>query len=66
MVTNLPYIKGELSAGYAEFGYFMAGFPLGYVVGSILVGKVTYKSRRILMLGGLFIGAHIHFARVQL
>ncbi|MBJ7929173.1 MULTISPECIES: MFS transporter [Bacillus cereus group] len=56
MVTNLPYIKDELSAGYAEFGYFMAGFPLGYVVGSMLVGKVTYKSRRILMLGGLFIG----------
>ena len=28
MVTNLPYIKDELSAGYAEFGYFMAGFPL--------------------------------------
>ncbi|WP_237980122.1 MFS transporter [Bacillus thuringiensis] len=56
LVTNLPYIKDELSAGYAEYGYFMAGFPLGYVVGSILVGKVTYKSRRILMLGGLFIG----------
>ncbi|EEK72865.1 MULTISPECIES: MFS transporter [Bacillus] len=56
MVTNLPYIKDELSAGYAEYGYFMAGFPLGYVVGSMLVGKVTYKSRRILMLGGLFIG----------
>ncbi|PEX84603.1 MFS transporter [Bacillus cereus] len=56
MVTNLPYIKDELSAGYAEYGYFMAGFPLGYVVGSILVGKITYKSRRILMLGGLFIG----------
>lgn len=56
MVTNLPYIKDELSAGYAEYGYFMAGFPLGYVIGSVLVGKVTYKSRRILMLGGLFIG----------
>lgn len=56
MVTNLPYIKDELSAGYAEYGYFMAGFPLGYVVGSILIGEVTYKSRRILMLGGLFIG----------
>jgi MFS family permease len=56
MVTNLPYIKDELSAGYAEYGYFMAGFPLGYVIGSALVGKVTYKSRRILMLGGLFIG----------
>ncbi|MES5927286.1 MFS transporter [Bacillus cereus group sp. MG9] len=56
MVTNLPYIKDELSAGYAEYGYFMAGFPLGYVVGSILVGKVKYRSRRLLMLGGLFVG----------
>ncbi|EJQ13591.1 hypothetical protein IE3_02490 [Bacillus cereus BAG3X2-1] len=56
IVTNLPYIKDELSAGYAEYGYFLAGFPLGYVVGSILVGKITYKSRRILMLGGLFLG----------
>ncbi|MGG0724890.1 MFS transporter [Bacillus mycoides] len=56
MVTNLPYIKDELSAGYAEYGYFMAGFPLGYVVGSMLVGKVKYRSRRLLMLGGLFVG----------
>lgn len=62
MVTNFPYIKDELSAGYAEFGYFMAGFPLGYVVGSILVGKVTYKSRRILMLGGLFVGGLTYIA----
>ncbi|PFL24738.1 MFS transporter [Bacillus cereus] len=56
IVTNLPYIKDELSAGYAEYGYFMAGFPLGYVVGSVLVGKVKYRSRRLLMLGGLFVG----------
>lgn len=56
MVTNLPYIKDELSAGYAEYGYFMAGFPLGYVVGSMLVGKVKNRSRRLLMLGGLFVG----------
>ncbi|MGE7873326.1 MFS transporter [Bacillus paramycoides] len=56
MVTNLPYIKDELSAGYTEYGYFMAGFPLGYVVGSMLVGKVKYRSRRLLMLGGLFVG----------
>ncbi|MES9696394.1 MFS transporter [Bacillus sp. JJ927] len=56
MVTNLPYIKDELSAGYAEYGYFLAGFPLGYVVGSMLVGKVKYRSRRLLILGGLFVG----------
>ncbi|OFD45730.1 MFS transporter [Bacillus mycoides] len=62
MVTNLPYIKDELSAGYAEYGYFMAGFPLGYVVGSILVGKVKYRSRRLLMLGGLFVGGLIYIS----
>ncbi|MDM5189015.1 MFS transporter [Bacillus sp. DX4.1] len=56
MVTNLPYITDELSASYAEYGYFMAGFPLGYVIGSMLVGKVQYHSRRVLMLGSLVIG----------
>lgn len=56
MVINLPYIMEELSAGYADYGYFMAGFPLGYVIGSILVGKVQYHSRRLLMLGALLIG----------
>ena len=50
MVTNLPYIKDELSAGYAEYGYFMAGFPLGYVVGSILVGKVNIEAVEYLCL----------------
>ncbi|MEH7459989.1 MFS transporter [Bacillus sp. JJ1127] len=56
MVINLPYIIEELSVGYADYGYFMAGFPLGYVIGSILVGKVQYHSRRLLMLGALLIG----------
>lgn len=56
MVINLPYIIDELSASYADYGYFMAGFPLGYVIGSILVGKVQYHSRRLLMLGALLVG----------
>lgn len=56
MVITLPYITEELSGSYSEYGYFMAGFPLGYVVGSILVGKVTYKSRRVVMLGALVVG----------
>lgn len=56
MVVTLPYITKELSGSYAEYGYFMASFPLGYVIGSILVGKITYKSRRVLMLGALVIG----------
>ncbi|MFJ8064003.1 MFS transporter [Psychrobacillus sp. NPDC096426] len=56
MVVTLPYITKELSGSYAEYGYFMASFPLGYVIGSILVGKITYNSRRVLMLGALIIG----------
>lgn len=56
MVTTLPYITEELSGSYAEYGYFMAGFPVGFILGSILVGKMKYKSRRRLMLGALFTG----------
>ena len=56
MVITLPYITGELSGSYAEYGYFMASFPLGYVIGSMLVSKIKHKSRRVLMLGALIIG----------
>lgn len=56
MVTTLPYITEELGGTYAEYGYFMAGFPIGYILGAILVAKIRYKSRRFLMLGSLFIG----------
>jgi len=34
----------------------MASFPLGYVIGSLLIGRIKYKKRRILMLGALVIG----------
>lgn len=56
MVITLPYITGELLGSYSEYGYFMASFPLGYVIGSMLVGKVKYNSRRVIMLGALVIG----------
>ena len=56
MVTTLPYITQELGGTYAEYGYFMAGFPVGYIVGAFLVTQIKYKSRRYLMLGSLFIG----------
>ncbi len=56
MVITLPYITEELSGSYSEYGYFMASFPFGYVIGSMLVGRVTYKSRRIIMMGALVIG----------
>ncbi|MFD1172651.1 MFS transporter [Oceanobacillus picturae] len=56
MVINLPYITNELNGNTAEYGYFMAGFPLGYVLGSILVGKIKRGTRRQLMFGALTTG----------
>ncbi|MEK3906357.1 MFS transporter [Oceanobacillus sp. FSL K6-0127] len=56
LVIALPYITGELNESYAVYGYFMAGFPLGYVIGTLLVGKIKFRDRRFLMLGALVIG----------
>lgn len=62
MVTTLPYITQELGGTYAEYGYFMAGFPIGYIIGAFLVTSIQYKSRRYLMLGSLFIGGLTYVA----
>ncbi|RDW16264.1 MFS transporter [Oceanobacillus chungangensis] len=56
MVTTLPYITENLEGTYTEYGYFMAGFPIGYIAGATLASKIKYNSRRFLMLGSLFIG----------
>lgn len=56
MVINLPYITNVLHGNHAMYGYFMASFPLGYVIGSLLVSKITYQSKRVLMLGSLVVG----------
>ncbi|WP_337020297.1 MFS transporter [Oceanobacillus massiliensis] len=62
MVTTLPYITEGLGGTYAEYGYFMARFPIGYILGTILVTRIKYKSRRYLMLGSLFIGGLTYIA----
>ncbi len=62
MVINLPYITDILKGNYEQYGLFMAGFPLGYVIGSMLVGKVKVQSRRLLMLGALVIGGSTYIA----
>jgi MFS family permease len=61
MVTTLPYITDVLNGSYSHYGYFMAGFPIGYFIGAILVPKIELKSRRVLMLGSLFIGGITFF-----
>lgn len=56
LVTTLPYITEELGGTNADYGYFKAGFPIGYIIGAIIVTRIKFKSRRILMLGSLFLG----------
>ena len=62
MVINLPYITDILKGNYEDYGLFMAGFPLGYVIGSMLVGKMKFQSRRMLMLGALVVGGFTYIA----
>lgn len=56
MVTTLPYITEELGGSYASYGYFMAGFPVGYILGTLLIGYLPAARRRTIMLGALFVG----------
>ncbi|MCK6207451.1 MFS transporter [Bacillus infantis] len=56
MVLNLPYITDELSESYGSYGLFMAGFPVGYLAGTLLVGKVRINNRRTSILGALMAG----------
>lgn len=56
LVLNLPYIVDELQGSSLHVGIFLAGYPFGYLFGSILVPQLL-GSRNIhfLMLGSLAI-----------
>lgn len=56
IVITIPYITDVLSGSELHYGLFLAGFPLGYVIGSLLIGFIKINSRRLMMLGALFIG----------
>ncbi|WP_413374877.1 MFS transporter [Alkalihalobacillus sp. 1P02AB] len=56
MVIALPYITDILTGTYDHYGFFLASFPLGYVLGSLLVRKIHFQKKRGVMLGSLFIG----------
>lgn len=62
MVINLPYITDVLNGSFEDYGFFMAGFPLGYVIGAMIVGKLKFRSRRFLMLGSLVIGGFTYIS----
>lgn len=63
MVLGLPFVSRELEGGAAAYGWFAAGFPLGYALGSLLLSRMgppVHLQRVMLganLLGGLtFVG----------
>ncbi|SDX46345.1 Predicted arabinose efflux permease, MFS family [Marininema mesophilum] len=56
MVLNLPYILQELRGNSIIYGWFIATFPLGYVLGSYLLSHLKSGNLRRRMLGANVIG----------
>ncbi|MFY0544559.1 MFS transporter [Brevibacillus sp. H7] len=57
MVLNLPYVVDDLQGTSFHYGLFMAGYPLGYFLGSLVVGSWTIRvNRRRIMMGSLLLG----------
>jgi len=55
IVTTLPYITTILNQSYSAYGLFMAGFPIGYIIGALLNKKIGEK----IGVGKLFIALFI-------
>jgi predicted MFS family arabinose efflux permease len=57
MVLGLPYVAEELNGSAAAYGWFTAGFPLGYAIGSLLLSRRgNSRNLRRTMLGANLLG----------
>lgn len=56
MVTTLPYITTILNQPYSGYGMFIAGFPIGYIIGAFLSSKIKMFSGLGILFSTLFIG----------
>ncbi|MGG4493427.1 MFS transporter [Brevibacillus reuszeri] len=57
LVLNLPYITAELHGSSFHVGLFLAGYPFGYLFGSLVVPRMSGRfEQHIIMLGSLAIG----------
>src|SRR5690625_3284312 len=62
-VMYIPYVLEVLDGTSFSYGLFAAPFPLGYIIGSFIAGKLKEPQQRfmyILMIGALFIGGLTH------
>ncbi|MFI8714172.1 MFS transporter [Brevibacillus brevis] len=57
LVLNLPFVAGELQGTSFYVGLFLAGYPLGYFFGSLLVPRFRSSlGQPLIMLGSLVLG----------
>ncbi|MFJ8260670.1 MFS transporter [Rummeliibacillus sp. NPDC094406] len=55
-VTTLPFITTVLDLPYTAYGLFMAGFPVGYILGALLNSKLSKNKDFGILFSSLFIG----------
>jgi MFS family permease len=58
LVLTIPYIVDELGGSSLHVGIFQAGFPLGYLFGSLLVPYLSryFRVKHVLMLSSIALG----------
>ena len=56
IVTTLPFITTILEQPYVAYGIFMAGFPIGYIIGAMITAKIPFKKSIFVLFLSLFIG----------
>ncbi|RSK52656.1 MFS transporter [Bacillus canaveralius] len=58
----IPYVTDILGGTSFEYGFFAASFPLGYILGSYLVGKLKAPGKYLylVMISALFVGGSTH------
>ena len=56
IVTTLPYITTVLEQPTIAYGFFMAGFPVGYTIGALLSSKLKRLNGLGVLFSALFIG----------
>lgn len=56
IVTTLPYITTVLEQPTVAYGFFMAGFPVGYTIGALLSSKLKRLNGIGVLFSALFIG----------
>lgn len=57
MVIHLPYIASELGGGSFHYGLFLAGYPFGYFIGTLLFSRARqYRNHSGVMIGAFVFG----------